>query len=325
MARIIFGKVTNQNGTPMQGLRVQAWDDDWPDANDFMGEAITDGNGDYSINYEGGHWDPGIHQITTWRPDIFVAVQARTASGEWAHLAKSRTYENHKLRDDLRIDMGVTYYPVEKKMTSFVPSQHSFKFQNSFTLQPSIFGLDLGSWDMGFCGGMSAGAIYRFNTGQSVPNDTVPPSQGTPLFDELLNRQIRSMPPSVIETIYDWQSAPDEGHWNRKHSVGFRTKGQWPKLKEALDAGRPTQIVLIRVEGYSANISKNHQVVAIGYEWNPTTKDLTIFDYDPNDPGTINTLTMNFGLPNSRLNAKDSTGKRLRGFFVNTAGPSAAA
>ena len=325
MARTIYGKVADQNGAPLQGLRVQAWDDDWPDGNDFMGEAITDGNGNYSISYEGGHWDPAPHQITTWRPDIFIAVQDSTTSGEWAHLAKSQTYENHKMADDLRIDIQVTYNPVEKKMTSFVPAQHGFKFRNNFTLQPRIFGLDLGSWDMGLCGGMSAGSIHQYSAGQPIPNDTVPPKQGTPLFNELLDRQKRSLPPSIIEAIYDWQSAPDEGHWNRKHSVGSRTKIQWPRLKSALDAGHPTQLVLIRVEGYLANISKNHQVVAIGYEWNATTKDLTIYDYDPNDPGSINTLNMNFGIPNSRIDAKDSTGKRLRGFFVNSAGPNAAA
>ena len=41
MARKIFGRISNQSGAGVGGLRVQAWDDDWPDDNDFMGEAIT--------------------------------------------------------------------------------------------------------------------------------------------------------------------------------------------------------------------------------------------------------------------------------------------
>ncbi len=324
MARKVYGRITDQNDAGVQGLRVQAWDDDWPDDNDLMGEAITSANGDYVINYEGGHWDPAPHNITTWRPDIFIAVQVKEATGNWAHLAKSGVHTNHKLADDLRIDLAVSIRPVEKKMTPFAPATHGFKFVNNFTLQPSVFGLDLGSWDLGLCGGMSAGALHRFNAGQPIPNDANPPAQGTPLFDELLDRQKRSLPASVIQRIYDWQSAPDESHWNRKHSVGYLTKQEWPGLKAELDANRSTQLVLIRVEGYLANISKNHQVLAIGYEWNPTTKDLTIYDCDPNDPGNTNRLTMNLGLSNSRLVAQDSTGKRLRGFFVNPAGPHAA-
>jgi hypothetical protein len=78
------------------------------------------------------------------------------------------------------------------------------------------------------------------------------------------------------------------------------------------------------VEGYLANISKNHQVVAIGYAWNPFAKDLRVYVYDPNDHGNTNALSMNLGLPGCRLDATDTTGKRLRGFFLNTAGPAAA-
>ncbi len=325
MGRKIFGKITDQNGAPAQGLRVQAWDDDWPDTNDLMGESITDGNGDYSVDYDGRYWDPAPapNQITTWRPDIFIAVQAQNAAGGWAHLAKSSVHSNHKMRDDLRIDLRVTINPIEKKITSFSPALHGFHFDNSFTLQPSIFDLELGSWDMGFCGGMCAAATNRFNIGEPIPNDTAAPIDGSSLFEELLKRQKRTMPIEIIRKVYDWQRRPDEGGWNKPHSLGYLTKQEWSSLKVDLDAGHPTILVLIRVEGYVANVSKNHQVLAIGYEWNPVTKDLAIQVYDPNDHGKINTLSMNLGLPNSKLRASDSTGKRLRGFFINTAGPAA--
>jgi hypothetical protein len=135
-----------------------------------------------------------------------------------------------------------------------------------------------------------------------------------------MRRQIASLSLDIVTQIYDWQSAPDEGHWNRKHSVGYRTKGEWWKLKASLDAGRPTNLVLIRVEGYLSNPTDNHQVLAIGYTYDPTTKHLEIYDYDPNDPQKTNTLSMNLGLPNSRLDARDSIGSRLRGFFVNPLG-----
>jgi hypothetical protein len=317
MARKIFGRISNQSGAGVGGLRVQAWDDDWPDDNDFMGEAITDPNGDYSISYDDGHWDPAPHSITTWRPDIFIAVQAPTATGAWAHLEKSSVHKNHKLRDDLRIDLHVRIVPPEEGKTPFNPKTHGFHFGNHFTVTPSLLGMKLGTWNMGFCGGMCADALDRYGKGVPIPPDTTPPVQGTALFTELLEFQKGSLSAAVVSKIYDWQSAPDEGHTIRKHSVGWRTKQEWPQLKRELDAARPTQLVLIRVEGYLSNLSDNHQVVAIGYVWNPTSKDLTINVYDPNKPDTIGTLTMNFGLPDSKIRARDSSGQRLRGFFVN--------
>jgi hypothetical protein len=127
----------------------------------------------------------------------------------------------------------------------------------------------------------------------------------------------------ILYDIYDWQSAPDEEHPNRKHSVGSRTKKEWWKLKENLDNGSPAILLLIRVEGYFKNPTVNHQVVAVGYDYNPTTKDLEIQVYDPNRHCQTHTLSMNLGLPNNRLDASDSTGKRLRGFFVNPNGETA--
>lgn len=324
MARTIYGQITDQTGAGASGLRVQAWDDDFPDGNDFMGETQTDAQGNYIIHYEGGHWDPAPDAITIWRPDIFIAVQAQTASGQWAQLAKSKVHANHKLRDDLKINLSVQTLPVERARTTFQPQAHGFKFDNVFEVSPEIFGLDLGTWEMGFCGGMCAAALHRYYAQEVIPPTTITPAPGSPLYLELKDRQQRSMPVDVMRQVYDWQSSPDEGSSVRKASVGARTKRQWPVLKAALDAGRPTQLVLIRVEGYFANPSKNHQVVAIGYDWSPTCKDLLVYVYDPNRRDVTHTLTLNLGLPSSRLEARDSTGQRLRGFFVNPAGAAAA-
>jgi hypothetical protein len=177
---------------------------------------------------------------------------------------------------------------------------------------------------MGFCGGMSAGALHRFNHGIQSPPDTVTPVDGSSLFDELFSRQKRSLLAPVIPMLYDWQSAPDQSHWWLKHSLGYRTKREWPKLRAELDANRPTMIVLIRVEGYTENPTDNHQVLAIGYDYDKAVKKLAIQVYDPNRPGEDGTLSMNFGLPDSNIEATDSCGQRLRGFFVNPHGVLAA-
>lgn len=201
--------------------------------------------------------------------------------------------------------------------TQFNPCIHGYKFRNLFQLKPELFGMSLGSWDMGFCGGMSEGARLCFKSQGMAPADTSPPEDGTPLFHELLNLQISKLSPETIRRVYDWQSAPDISSVLRKHSVGFRTRQEWPILKSQLDAGEPTVVLLIRVEGYSANLTKNHQVLAIGYTYNNATKDLVIRTYDPNRPGEVSTLSLNFGAHDYNLHGVDSSGERFRGFFVN--------
>ena len=59
MGNKIFGVVRDisGNGAPMGGLRVQAWDEDWPDGDDFMGQDYTDECGEFEIRYREA---PGI-------------------------------------------------------------------------------------------------------------------------------------------------------------------------------------------------------------------------------------------------------------------------
>lgn len=321
MAPKIFGTIKDtKTDQGVKGLRVEAWDDDYPDRDDFMGFARTRVKGDYTISYSRRDWDPSIsHWPTTSLPDIYISVFTRNATGQWVKLAKSRVYSDHKLENDLQIDLDVEIKKPISMKTTFDPSEDGFQFDNLFTVAPDILGFHLGRWRMGFCGGMVAAALYRFKKGEPIPADTDPPAPGTALYDELLDRQIKTLmsPNIILDTIYDWQTAPDEAHWYRKHSVGSRTKKEWWKLKNDLDNNKPAILVLIRAGRYLANPTVNHQVLAIGYDYDPTAKDLTIQVYDPNHPHETHTLSMNIGLPRSRLRAKDSTKKKLRGFFVN--------
>jgi len=317
----VFGTITDKKTKKgVKGLRVEAWDDDFPDGDDFLGDTTTDDSGSYRISYSGGHWDPSISsRATVWRPDIYIRVLIKNASGEWVYLGKSRVHRNHTLPEDLQVDLDVEIEDPIAKETSFRPEVHGFHFPNFFKVQAKVLGVDLGRWNMGFCGGMCAAALHRFKHNGEVPPDTRPPAQGTSLYAELLDRQIKTLlePNMLLDDIYDWQSAPDESYWYRKRSIGWRTKGEWWKLKDNLDKGKPSILVLIRVEGYFANPTSNHQVLAIGYDYHPTSKDLQIQVYDPNEPDTTQSLFMNVGLPKGRLRGKDSTGSAVRGFFVN--------
>lgn len=323
MARIVKGTVKDTNGVPVPNLRVRAWDEDSPSDDDLMGSAVTDSNGQYAINYRGGDWDLALPGTTTWRPDIYVTVEVQNNSGGYTRVARSRTYQDHKLKNDLTVDFAVApASATEKKVIAFDPRKHGFHFVNSFVVKPSLLGVSLGSWHMGFCGGMSAGALKHYKKNSQAPVTTTVPVQGDALFDELLDRQKRSLSANTLAKIIQWQVSPDEPHTFTPHSLSYRTKQEWPNLYDRIKKDEPTGIVLIRVEGPTADPSQNHQVLAFGYEWNPTTKDLTLHVYDPNRPDQTIYLTM--ALSGSKLRARDSSGARLRGFFVNPRVDSAA-
>ena len=327
MHRKIYGQITDtvQAGMPIEGLKIEAWDDDWPEGDDYMGKAFTDKNGRYKISYYERDWDPDIFGSSSRFPDIYITVNIKNTSGKWVRLGKSEVFKDHPLNQDLQIDLGVKLDPKMAKRIPFDPKIHGFHFVNSFKVSPTVFNLNLGSWNMGFCGGMCAAAWHHYENKLEIPPGKDIPKSGSPLFDNLLARQVKSMSPELLTWMYDWQSAPDVGIWWRKPSIGQRTKNEWPKLKNELDHDRLATLVLIRSNGYFADPTQNHQVLAYGYEYDPPTKDLVIYVYDPNKPDRENTLSLNLGLPEGKLFLQDSSKSRTRGFFVNPAGKTASA
>jgi len=95
-----------------------------------------------------------------------------------------------------------------------------------------------------------------------------------------------------------------------------RTVNQWeiPKLRKQIDLSRPVVLALIRTKGIT-DPTKNHQVVAIGYDYEPTTKDMMVYLYDPNHPGEQPTLSMNLSKPSQGIGLSQSSGEPIRGFF----------
>ncbi len=95
--------------------------------------------------------------------------------------------------------------------------------------------------------------------------------------------------------ILAWQVSPDEPHWHTPHSMGHRTRREWPTLKSMIDASKPAILVLIREEGAAANPTNNHQVLAFGYDHDPSTGDLWVTIYDPNLFGATSRISMCLG------------------------------
>jgi hypothetical protein len=166
---------------------------------------------------------------------------------------------------------------------------------------------------------MCAGALHRFNNGIPVGSDTQAPAPGTQLYNELWNRQKRTLGGDVLPTMVDRTWAPDTGHATDVHSMKYHTQKDWEeKLRPRLDAGKPTILVLMVTEkDGNLNLTDNHQVVAMGYRYDRSSSRLGIWMYDPNDPGQLHLLSMVFS--GEFINAEDeTTGKRYRGFFVNS-------
>ena len=200
-------------------------------------------------------------------------------------------------------------------MTDFTVQENGFKFGNSFTFDLEfnlpLFGtIDLDDLVLGFCGGMCYGALDYFHAGIDIPDQTTIPTEETDLFKYLWDRQLDSLSiPVGVLKVFEWMLLPDKAVWQR---VAWR---EFRRLRWRIDRGFPAVLVLIRVSDFD-DPTKNHQVVARGYDYNEATRDLEIPIYDPNHKMQDASLTMNLASPSSGINIAQSTGEELRGFYI---------
>ena len=200
--------------------------------------------------------------------------------------------------------------------TNFDVLKNGFNFDNRFVLPfPTTIKLPLvGSFDIktavyGLCGGMSFAALDYYHAGRPTPDfpsvDDLPVGYLTYLWD----RQVNSFGLFVIPRMMEWMQLDD------KTVAGNTARNEVPKLRKQLDQGSPVVIGLVRSQGVT-NPTENHQVLAIGYNYDETTKQLVISLCDPNYHRQNSTLSMNLASPGQGIQAIQSTGEPLRGFFV---------
>lgn len=228
--------------------------------------------------------------------------------------------------------------------TTFDPAVHGFRFRNQFqgghvvselAAQGRIddLGIDLpppvgdvlslargaGFWGtFGLCGGMSWAALDLYLKGQPAPSDSTSPRDGSELFSRLVGRQADSLAKTeLLRKVLTWQLLPDSTQWWRfwLDNIGkLVEQREWPQLRAALDGGRPQSLCLIRSRGVSG-FAKNHQAVATGYEIGADGR-VTVDLYDPNHPGMTPKVSFQPGGGANRIDARQSTGEPVRGFFV---------
>jgi hypothetical protein len=203
--------------------------------------------------------------------------------------------------------------------TPFEPQVNGFKFINYFQLPPSISlnipfvhisSVSLPNLVYGLCGGMCFSALDYFHAGKAIPGDENIPASGSPIYNYLLGRQLNSLDQGTLEKVIFWMLSSNEDLDERIAG------GEIGTLRASLDGGNPAVLVLIRAQGLT-DPSHNHQVTAIGYDFDSDTEAMTIYLYDPNHPGEQPTLNLNLANPAAGINLVQSTGEPLRGFFVN--------
>ena len=192
---------------------------------------------------------------------------------------------------------------------SFLPSTHGLHFANRFPPGPTVrFGpLDprwfrIGDASSGLCGGMAWFVRERFEAGQPVPAETEAPANGSPLFQALVRRQVKSL---------EWGRTPlgfwRMGAFGADHMARRTREREWPGIRATIDGGRLAMVGLVRSRGLDPRkLTQNHQVLAYGYEVTDDTIRLRL--YDPNWPNRDDvTVSIESG------GMTQSTGERLLG------------
>lgn len=219
---------------------------------------------------------------------------------------------------------------VAEKKTAFDSAVHGFHFRNRFAGPDILDELRSGFGDLariapipdtfwdrwGLCGGMAWHALDRFYARNPVPVTRVVPGADSGLFRVLVARQLDSFRGwDLVTRCLDWQTRSDEQTWWRiRRSIGHVTqKIEWPKVRQAIDAGYPASLCLLRA---TTNPGENHQVLAIAYRHDDGNGRVEIELYDPNHPDGRPHIGFVLGRPQSRLEASQSSGENLRGFFA---------
>lgn len=120
----------------------------------------------------------------------------------------------------------------------------------------------------------------------------------------------------LVEMVSD-MNRPDVAHaWNPVRSLGdLSTIEWWPRIRRRLSDGSPMPLVLYRSRW---NPFANHVVVATGSRESANRDEVRLYLYDPNHPGVVTHLEVDFGRKNSfRLGPRRIYGsglRRVRGF-----------
>ena len=199
----------------------------------------------------------------------------------------------------------------------FLPSRHGFRFSNHWPKQPArtiglgVASIPIGDTGRGLCGGMAFAARARFERGQDAPADTRPPTSGSALFREIVDRQFDSFGTLFTVPLRFWlASARSQGTRDRE-----TVKNAWPAIRAAIDRGEPPMVGLVRSSGWNPlRLGLGHQVVA--YRYDESVTGITIGIYDPNHPGRDDVTVSVERRPDASYALGQSSGEPLIGLLA---------
>ena len=180
-----------------------------------------------------------------------------------------------------------------RAIPGFLPSTAGFHFANAWPHGPAIrlgaripgpvpFELELRIGDAadGLCGGLALAARDRWLRGEPPPPDREPPAAGTPLFAEIVRRQVDSLEGGLaIARFYRAGAAPSAVR------ARIAVRDAWPAIRRQIEDGRPAVVGLIHsASADPRRLGTNHQVLAHAYELEGSDGRVTLSVYDPNHP-----------------------------------------
>lgn len=204
-------------------------------------------------------------------------------------------------------------------MTNFVPNIHGFHFKNDF--ENEVFDIGIASWTTkGRCGGMAYAALDYYHYGIPIPmhipedfSNGSSPEVDSRLAKYIYDRLIDSFTFNNAKKFFDWTLKRDHSTWIFGEGVPQLTKNEeFPKLRDLLENEGPQVIGLVGATNITEVGSKNHQVVACGYEYDEATGKITVITYDNNHPDAYVYYTSE----KDQRFFLSSKNKQYRGFFV---------
>jgi hypothetical protein len=249
----------------------------------------------------GPHWPVLRSKITSVAaPQGQYIADNATIEGR----AKNRGVLIEHFRDVTMEPERVTARPAAGQCR-FLPSQHGFRFPNSFTLPSALknvlnqLGLNVGSGSYGLCGGMAFLAADMFIFGVPRPTTSTVPPIGSTLYLKLLRRlldswQIKLRTPIVaplwipipipgpgfaapVWKFWKWMGLADRG----PGSIAEHTAAEIAGINSSLTRGNFVVLGLVLVDR-SGSLDDNHQVLA--YCMRRTAPGTFVYAvYDPNE------------------------------------------
>ncbi|MBN1653327.1 MAG: hypothetical protein JXA30_06075 [Deltaproteobacteria bacterium] len=325
----------------------------WRSIDDYLNKKIgVEANAHYTQNKK-----------TYWQSKYGPLVQdVGKVARIWVWPARDKQLDNHSPDKPIVIERGMVKVPGnqwEIVRTNFDPSKHGFNFMNSTrdvcwgpTCKPP--------WDAVFrspqalCGGFSLTALKHYinkncdtytkyneiekNGKKVLPDDLkktlVQNQMETFFFDQYQDKGFDLGKGFDIRGLkfLEWQAKQDEPDQQTGNTIGVSTKAEWKKIRHELkNRNLPVVIGQVKFQAAAHNlvdfngVTNNHQVLAIGYDYNPYHGSVTLYVYDPNHPGKVSEIRFNEDLFHSKMFIDyfhcNMETYPLRGFFLMTKVP----